>query len=103
MYPTGPGFPFGEEGGAGEPRAPPPGYPGAGQMPRMHGPMPGNGERWPQQQMVRPPHPGQVRPGKSKILLFFVDLTFSLPLTDILRNPLLYAGNCILVGNGVGI
>ena len=62
---TGPGLPFGEEGAGGEPRAPPPGYPGAGQIPRMpHGPMPGSGERWPQQHMVRPPHPGQVRPGK---------------------------------------
>ena len=67
---TGPGFPFGEEGVAGEPRAPPPGYPGVGQMPRMpHGSMPGSGERWPQQHMVRPPHPGQVRPGKAEIAI----------------------------------
>ena len=69
---TGPGFPFGEEGGAGDgPRAPPPGYPGTGQMTRMRGPMPGNGDRWPQQQMVRPPHPGQIRPGKLKLCTTF--------------------------------
>ena len=43
-----PRFPFGE---AGEPRAPPPGYPGAPpQMPR------GPADRW--------PYPGQVRPGQ---------------------------------------
>ena len=52
------GFPFGET----EQRPPPPGYPG------QFGPRgqnPAGLERWHDQQgMIRPPHPGQVRPGK---------------------------------------
>lgn len=56
---SGPNFPpsYGEHDG----RGPPPGYPGNQMGPR--GPGMG-GERWPNQTMVRPPHPGQVRPGR---------------------------------------
>ena len=50
-------------------------------MARMRGPMPGSGDRWPQQQIVRPPHPGQVRPGRLRFCNTLTLLAVSKELT----------------------
>ena len=51
-----PGYgPIGPEGG---PRPPPPSYPGSQPGPRGTLAM----ERWPEEQMIQPPHPSQIRP-----------------------------------------
>ena len=70
-------------------------------MARMRGPMPGSGDRWPQQQMVRPPHPGQVRPGKLKVVhhFYLTLLTFSMKLKG---NSAAFSKTCTTANPGIG-